>query len=93
MLKSAVRICEAGFANLWLYYGKDFRAAAVHGAPSAYRDLLQKEIKVVRGPARLLAGAIETKQAVQMADLAASEAYQRGDPVVVAASRSQARAA
>src|SRR4029079_6622861 len=28
MLENAVRICEAGFANLWLHDGKDFKAAA-----------------------------------------------------------------
>ena len=84
MLANAVRICEAGFANLWLHDGKDFKAVAIHGAPPEYRDLLQHEIKVRPGAGTPLAGAIETKQAVQMADLVESAAYRRGDPVVVA---------
>ena len=84
MLENAVRICEAGFANLWLHDGKDFRAAAIHGAPAEYRELLQKEIKVRPGAGTPLAGVIETKRPVQMADMAAAEAYRKGDPVVVA---------
>jgi GAF domain-containing protein len=84
MLENAVRICEAGFANLWLHDGKDFRAVAIHGAPPKYRDLLQKEIGVRPGAGTPLAGVIETKRPVQMADMAASKAYRRGDPVVVA---------
>ncbi len=84
MLENAVRICEAGFANLWLYDGKDFKAAAIHGAPPEYRDLLQNKIKVRPGAGTPVAGVIETKRPVQMADLAESEAYRKGDPVVVA---------
>jgi GAF domain-containing protein len=84
MLENAVRICEAGFANLWLHDGKDYRAAAIHGAPPEYRDLLQKEIKVRPGAGTPLAGVIKTKRPVQMADMAAAEAYRKGDPVVVA---------
>jgi GAF domain-containing protein len=84
MLENAVRICEAGFANLWLHDGKDYRAAAIHGAPPEYRDLLQKEIKVRPRAGTPLAGVIKTKRPVQMADMAAAEAYRKGDPVVVA---------
>ena len=84
ILENAVRICEAGFANLWLHDGKDFNAAAVYGAPPEYRDLLQNQIKVRPGAGTPVAGVIETKHAVQMDDLAESEAYRRGDPVVVA---------
>ena len=47
-------------------------------------DLLQNQIKVRPGAGTPVAGVIETKQAVQMEDLAESEAYRRGDPVVVA---------
>jgi len=84
ILENAVRICEAGFANLWLHDGKDLKAAAIYGAPPEYRDLLQNQIKVRPGAGTPVAGVIETKQAVQMDDLAESEAYRRGDPVVVA---------
>ncbi|HTM71883.1 MAG TPA: GAF domain-containing protein, partial [Pseudolabrys sp.] len=84
MLENAVRICGAGFANLWLHDGKDFKAAAIYGAPPEYRDLLQKEIKMRPGVGTPIAGVIETKRPMQITDLAESESYRRGDPVVVA---------
>jgi GAF domain-containing protein len=84
MLENAVRICEAGFANLWLHDGKDFKPAAIYGAPSEYRELLQKELKMRPGAGTPIAGVIETKRPMQIADLAESESYRRGDPVVVA---------
>ena len=84
MLENAVRICEAGFANLWLHDGTDLKAAAIYGAPPEYRNLLQNQIKVRPGAGTPVAGVIETRQAVQMEDLAELEAYRRGDPVVVA---------
>jgi GAF domain-containing protein len=84
MLENAVRICEAGFANLWLHDGKDFQAAAIYGAPPEYREMLQHQIKMRPGAGTPIGGVIETKRPTQMADLAESEAYRRGDPVVVA---------
>jgi GAF domain-containing protein len=84
ILDNAVHICEAGFANLWLNDGKDFRAVAIYGAPVEYRNLVQKQIKVRPGAGTPLDGVIKTKRPMQIADLAASEAYQAGDPVVVA---------
>src|SRR5207248_11633342 len=33
MLENATQICEAKFGNLLLYDGKEFRVAAMHGAP------------------------------------------------------------
>src|SRR5262249_31055819 len=42
------------------------------------------EIKVRPGAGTAIAGVIETKRPTQIADLAESEAYRRGDPVVVA---------
>ena len=77
MLENAVRICEAGFANLWLHDGKDLKAAAIYGAPPEYRELLQKEIKVRPGAGTPVAGVIETKRPVQMADLAESGVPER----------------
>jgi len=84
ILENAVRICEAGFGNLWLHDGKDLQASAIYGAPPEYRDLLQREIKVRPGAGTPVAAVIETKRPAQLADLAESEAYRRGDPVVVA---------
>jgi GAF domain-containing protein len=84
ILENAVRICEAGFGNLWLHDGKDLQAAAIYGAPPEYRDLIQRELKVRPGAGTPVAGVIETKRPTQMVDLAESEAYRNGDPVVVA---------
>jgi two-component system NtrC family sensor kinase len=83
ILANATRICEANYGNLWLHDGKDFRAAGIYGAPKAYRELL-KQTKLRPGAGTPLAGVIETMRPVQMADLAASEPFARGDPVVVA---------
>ena len=84
ILANATRICEAKFANLWLHDGRDFQAAAIHGAPAAYRQLLQNEIRVRPGAGMPLAEVIKTKQPVQMADMSTSDAYLKGDPVGVA---------
>ena len=83
ILANATRICEANHGNLWLHDGKDFRAAGMYGAPKAYRELL-KQTKLRPGAGTPLAGVIETMRPVEMADLAASEPFARGDPVVVA---------
>jgi signal transduction histidine kinase len=83
ILANATRLCEAKYGNLWLHDGKDFRAAGIYGAPKAYRELL-KQTELRPGAGTPLAGVIETMRPVQTADLAASEAFARGDPVVVA---------
>jgi DNA-binding FrmR family transcriptional regulator len=84
ILENATRICEAKSANLWLCDGSEFRAAAFFGAPATYRKLVS-EAKVRPGQGTPLDGVIRTKQPAQMPDLAASEPYASGDPVVVPA--------
>jgi transcriptional regulator with GAF, ATPase, and Fis domain len=84
ILENATRICEAKSANLWLSDGGEFRAAAFFGAPATYRKLVS-EAKVRPGQGTPLDGVIRTKQPAQMPDLAASEPYASGDPVVVPA--------
>jgi two-component system, NtrC family, sensor kinase len=83
ILENATRICEAKSANLWLCDGGEFRAAAFFGAPATYRKLVS-EAKVRPGRGTPLDGVIRTKQPAQMPDLAVSEPYASGDPVVVA---------
>jgi GAF domain-containing protein len=83
ILENATRICEAKSANLWLCDGGEFRAAAFFGAPATYRKLVS-EAKVRPGQGTPLDGVIRTKQPAQMPDLAVSEPYASGDPVVVA---------
>ena len=85
MLENAVRICEAKFGNLWLREGENFRAAATHGAPPAYRDRLKEITKFNPGAGTGMAGVIRTKQAFQIGDLAASHGYLvERHPLVVA---------
>ena len=66
MLEKAVRICGAGFGNLWLREGDDFRIAAIHGAPREYRDYLRREPIAHRTIA--LDHVVKTKQVYQVAD-------------------------
>jgi two-component system, NtrC family, sensor kinase len=40
ILERATKLCEAGFANLWLREGDAFRIAATHGASAAYKKAL-----------------------------------------------------
>src|SRR6185369_13944741 len=82
ILANATRICEAGFGNLWLREGAQFRAASTYGAPAHYWSQLQKQLNPT--PGTLVARVIATKQPVQAADMSKSQAYRDGDPVVVA---------
>ena len=66
MLEKAVRICGAGFGNLWLREGDDFRIAAIHGAPREYRDYLRRE-PIARSTIAL-DHVVKTKQVYQVAD-------------------------
>jgi signal transduction histidine kinase len=84
MLANAIRLCEAKFGNLWLYDGNDFQAVAIHGAPPAYRERFRSGTMLRPGPGTGLAGVVKTRQAVQIADLAASKGYLERDPVIVA---------
>jgi two-component system, NtrC family, sensor kinase len=43
MLENAVRICEAGFGNLYLREGHAFRIVAMHGAPPAYAEARKRD--------------------------------------------------
>jgi two-component system NtrC family sensor kinase len=75
ILENATRICEAKFANLWLLERDGFRLAATHGAPTAYINRLQGIATISPGAGTGLAGMIRTKQAFQIADMAASDGY------------------
>jgi len=75
ILANATRICDGKFGNLWLHEGEDFRAASIYGAPPEYRALVMNGLKARPGAGTPLAGVIETRTPVQMADMAASRAY------------------
>jgi GAF domain-containing protein len=85
MLENAVRICGAKFGNLWLREGDSFRIAATHGAPPAFHDHLRREPPVRPDQTQALALAASNRQAAQVADLRAGQAYQDRNPLSVAA--------
>ena len=70
ILENAVRVCGAKFGNLWLRDGDNFRIASTHGAPSAYRDFLRREPVVRADPQLAMVQAVQSKQVVQVPDLA-----------------------
>ena len=82
MLENAVRICQAGFGNLWLREGDSYRIAATHGAPAAYRDYLRREPTIVPGPSVALGQILQTKQTLQVADVTSAPNY--GDKLRIA---------
>ncbi len=82
MLEKAVRICGAGFGNLWLREGECFRIAATHGAPPEYRDFLEREPLVRPSPGVALSQIASTKQVYQVADVTAAPTF--GDKLRVA---------
>jgi GAF domain-containing protein len=75
MLENAVRICQAGFGNLWLREGDRYRIAATHGAPAAYEDYLRREPTIVPGPSIALGQILQTKQTYQVADVTSAPNY------------------
>src|SRR5262249_32832689 len=75
MLTNAVRICEAKYGLLLLYDGKQFRAAALHDLPPAYADAVRAQPVAEPRPGDGLLTLVDTKQAVQIADVAIEPAY------------------
>ena len=81
MLENATRICEAKFGVLSLNEGDAYRVVAMHNAPPAYAELRSREpIWMPTGQmGRIAAQATATRQAIQVADLAA---YGNEDPLI-----------
>jgi GAF domain-containing protein len=78
MLENATRICGAKFGNLWLREADNFRIAATYGAPRAYEDYLRREPVVHPGPQSTMARLVETRQAIQVADIKAAPTFGSG---------------
>ncbi len=72
MLENATRICEAKFGNLWLRDGNNFRIAATHGAPPAYREYLQSEPVVVPDSGSTMYRVANMREVVQIDDIRAA---------------------
>jgi adenylate cyclase len=78
ILNKAVRICDAKFANLSLYDGEAFRAAAFHNVSPEYAEA---RLRQPWRPHPRSGGAkiVRTKQPVQIDDVRTSSAYHEGD--------------
>jgi two-component system, NtrC family, sensor kinase len=86
MLENATRICEAKFGILMLAEGDAFRLGAVHHAPRAFADFLQRE-PVRPNPHITFGRAVATKRVAQTADITIEQPYLQGDPLAVAAAK------
>jgi GAF domain-containing protein len=84
MLENATRICEAKFGAMYFREGDNFRAVAMHGAPQALVDARLHKLRHP-GPNTALGRTVQTKDVVQIEDIAADQAYAERDPQRVAA--------
>jgi two-component system, NtrC family, sensor kinase len=82
MLENATRICEAKFANLFLYIDNSFRIAAQQNAPRAYAERWRKNpvLSVSDNPHNPLTRLVATKRVVNIDDLMADQGYIDRDP-------------
>jgi GAF domain-containing protein len=82
MLKSATQICEAKFANLFLYEENSFRIVAQQNAPPAYAERWHRQPVLAIGdnPRNPLARLAATRSVVNIADLMAEPGYVERDP-------------
>jgi two-component system, NtrC family, sensor kinase len=85
MLRSATRICEAKFGNLFLRDEETFRAVAWHGEPTYVERWRGKGLTIRTDIADIpLSRVAETKQRVHIADLRQEAAYKVGFAPLVA---------
>jgi signal transduction histidine kinase len=84
ILENATRICEAEFGNLLLYDGREFRVAAMYGAPPAWEKLRRRQPVVHFGPKNALARIVATQQLQHIADMRMEEAYLDREEAVIA---------
>jgi len=86
MLANATRICEAKFANLFLYADNSFRIAAQQNAPPAYAERWRQRPVLAIGdnPRNPLDRLATTKCVVNITDLMAEPGYIERNPRFVA---------
>jgi GAF domain-containing protein len=84
MLENATRICDAKFANLFLYNKSEngFRLTAQQNAPTAYAERWAKNplLTLSENPRNPLARLAQSKCAVDIPDLATEPGYLERDP-------------
>jgi GAF domain-containing protein len=86
ILANATRLCEAKFANLFLYEKNSFRVVAQQNAPRAYAERWRKNpvLIVDDNPRNPLARLVATRGVVDIVDLMAEPGYVERDPRFVA---------
>jgi GAF domain-containing protein len=86
ILENATRICEAKFANLFLYETNSFRIAAQLNAPPAYAERWRRQptLTVSDNPQNPLTRLVASKKVVAITDLMAEQGYIDRDPRFVA---------
>ena len=68
-LKNATRLCEAKFGALYLRETGGLRVSVMHGAPPAFVEERRRNPVIQPRPGTMLADALATMRAVQIADL------------------------
>jgi len=86
ILTNASRICEAKFANLFLYSDNSFRIAAQQNPPAEYAERWRNNpvLAVSDNPRNPLTRLVTTKSVVNITDLMAESGYVDRDPRFVA---------
>jgi two-component system, NtrC family, sensor kinase len=83
MLENAVRICDAKFGNIYRWDGDALHILASLNTPAAFAEARRRS-PFRPGPKNAVHHMIETKTAVHVPDVVASEAYVEKDPITVA---------
>ena len=86
ILINATRICEASFANLVLFDGRQCRMPAMYNAPKAFEELMRG--RPVYPPGVIMGRILATKQPLHIADLSTDEAFQNSNLVKLGGARS-----
>ena len=82
-LANATRLCEAKFGALLLCEADAFRVVALHNAPPAFAEFVQRGL-LRPGPNVPLGRTARTKQVTQAADITTERGYIERDPLAVA---------
>ena len=85
MLEKAVRICDAGFGNIYRWDGEVFHLVATHNAPPAFAEA-RRRVPLRPDPKAPFGRLVVIKAPIHITDLATEEAYiEKRVPEVVAA--------
>ena len=82
LLRNATQLCKAKFGTLYLREEGGVRLVAAYDMPAKFSEV-QARAATEPAPGGPLEGALKTKRAVQIADLAATDAYRQRHPRTV----------